>query len=580
MFDTALGRPAFTAGLRSFLAAHHGGAATCEDLVAAMAAAGSEAGSQADNRAGTEDEPKEGAGWDARLMLRWYDQAGTPQVEAAGDWNPTARTYTLRLSQRTEPTHGHPHKRPVPIPVAFGLLGRGSGRQLALQLASGELAPASMAAVATAGASKAPATLILLLTGAKQSWVFGGVEEEPVPSLLRGCSAPVVLTVRGRRDTELALLAAADPDPYARWDASQELATRALLKTYRAAAAKAKSSGGSKPGSKGGGSSKGKGGKPSSNSGSNGGSNGAALAPPPAAAAAAEATAGKAAPALAAVLRPLLADPVAQAEFGAWALNLPGDLEVFMREQDPVDPAVLQLARDALERALAAALQPALAAAVAALDAALAAGSSSGEGEDAATPAAAGQQQQPTGYAYTAEGAARRSLRHACLYLQAALGEPALVADLQARLAAATNLTDASGAVEALDRVGGTARTAALAAFHDAWGGTAAGLHAWMGLVAGSEEPGNLAAAAALADHPRFQQGRPAAVEALYHAFAGESVGWGGVWGGVGMWDWRGGGVPASCCSCGGRPHHLAHNLFAHHLDTNPAHHLIPNILI
>lgn len=171
MLETSLGRPAFLAGLRAFLERHRGGAATCEDLLAAMAGA-----------AGGSQEAAAAAG----LMQRWYDQAGTPEVEVAGEWNPNARTYTLRLSQRTEPTPGEPRKQPVPIPVAVGLLGRGSGRQLPLRLASGTLAPVSMAAAAAA-----PSSLVLLLTAPKQTWVFNGVDEEPVLSLLRGCSAPV-----------------------------------------------------------------------------------------------------------------------------------------------------------------------------------------------------------------------------------------------------------------------------------------------------------------------------------------------------------------------------------------------------
>lgn len=177
MLETSLGRPAFLAGLRAFLEQHCGGAATCEDLLAAMAGA-----------AGGSQEAAAAAG----LMLRWYDQAGTPEVEAAGEWNPNARTYTLRLSQRTEPTPGEPRKQPVPIPVAIGLLGRSSGRQVPLCLSSGALAPASLAA-----AGSAPTSLVLLLTAPKQTWVFSGVDEEPVLSLLRGCSAPVSWGVLG-----------------------------------------------------------------------------------------------------------------------------------------------------------------------------------------------------------------------------------------------------------------------------------------------------------------------------------------------------------------------------------------------
>lgn len=110
--------------------------------------------------------------------------------------------------------------------MAVGLLARSSGRQLPLQLLAGDLAPSSgdVGQPGTSGAtttssvngSPLPTTLVLLISTDKQSWVFGGVDEEPVVSLLRGCSAPVALAVRGRRDADLALLAAHDLDPFVR----------------------------------------------------------------------------------------------------------------------------------------------------------------------------------------------------------------------------------------------------------------------------------------------------------------------------------------------------------------------------
>src|SRR5690606_33314061 len=79
----------------------------------------------------------------------------------------------------------------------------------------------------------APGTLLLELTGKRQSWTFHGVSQRPVLSLLRDFSAPVVM-VHDRPDTELALLAGRDPDPFARWEAGQELARRLLLARVRA----------------------------------------------------------------------------------------------------------------------------------------------------------------------------------------------------------------------------------------------------------------------------------------------------------------------------------------------------------
>eukprot|EP00887_Chlorella_sp_A99_P005869 scaffold1.g5869.t1 len=546
--DALLGRPAFRAGLATFLARHRGSTATCEDLLAAMADAsaggggaessggggdGASEGSRGGERGGSAGGERGGGlgsgarlpggeraaalGWDPQQMLRWYDQVGTPQVEAAGEYNPVAQTFTLHLHQRVPPAPGQPRGAPLPIPVACGLLARSSGRPLPLRLASGALAPVDARRGGGAGGAP-PTSLVLLLSEARQSWVFGGVEEEPLPSLLRGCSAPVVLGVRGQRDADLALLASADPDPYARWAAGQELATRALLKVYHAAVAK-----------------RGKGGKGGAGAG------GAA-----AAAEAAAHAAARAAPPLAAVLRPLLAPPgaaVAGAEFGAWALALPDDGGVYEKVES-VDPGALQLAREALERALAADLVADLAPAVRALDAALATmGAHSGGGrerqQDGASrqgPAAAadggtdGQArpgEQGTAYAYNAEGAALRAMQQACLYLLAALGEEKAraLSDLEARLAAAANLSDAWGAAQALERAGAAAAAAAQDLFAERWGATQAGLHKWMELVAGSERGRGAAAAAELLAHPRFRLGSPAACEAVFHAFADTNSG-------------------------------------------------------
>lgn len=145
--------------------------------------------------------------------------------------------------------------------------------------------------------------------------------------------------------------------------------------------------------------------------------------PPPAAVAAAEAAAAKAAAPLVPALRHVLtADPAGAAEFGAWALNLPGDMGIYERDDgDGVDPGMLQVARHSLERALAAALRPELGSAVLALDAAL--------GVDTAAPGSPARYAVP--YSYSAQAAAQRSMRQAALYLLAALGEPAVLADLQ-----------------------------------------------------------------------------------------------------------------------------------------------------
>ena len=131
----------------------------------------------------------------------WYRQAGTPEISVSDDYDPATRRYRLSLRQRTAPTPNQDEKRPQVIPVATGLLAR-DGR---------EVAP----------------TRVLMLEGEAQDFDFEDIPDRPVPSLLRGFSAPVRL--RGMADDQLRLLAARDTDPFVRWDSGQQYATGVLL---------------------------------------------------------------------------------------------------------------------------------------------------------------------------------------------------------------------------------------------------------------------------------------------------------------------------------------------------------------
>jgi aminopeptidase N len=171
---------------------------TCEDFVACM---------------------EEASGRDFGQFMRWYRQAGTPEVTVRRRHDPATGRYALDVSQRTPPTPGQPDKEPFHLPLRLGLLGR-DGRELPLQL-EGENEPK--------GTDR-----VLELTEAAQTFTFLGVgEEEPVPSLLRNFSAPVKLDA-GYTDDELALLLAQDSDAFVRWDAGQGLALRSLLRQIEA----------------------------------------------------------------------------------------------------------------------------------------------------------------------------------------------------------------------------------------------------------------------------------------------------------------------------------------------------------
>ena len=202
MLHTLIGEAAFQEGMRRYFERHDGQAVTCEDFVAAMADA---------------------SGRDLEQFRRWYAQAGTPRLEVKGAYDAGAKTYTLTVRQSTPPTPGQAAKQPLVIPLALGLLDRG-GRELPLQLA-GEGAPAGQLAGegAPAGTSR-----VLELKEAEQRFVFRNLPEAPVPSLLRGFSAPVVLESDADH-ARLRFLMAHDPDPFARWESGQAYALQLML---------------------------------------------------------------------------------------------------------------------------------------------------------------------------------------------------------------------------------------------------------------------------------------------------------------------------------------------------------------
>ena len=196
MYQTLVGRAGFEAGMKLYFERHDGQAVTCDDFAAAMADA------------------NPGSALATRLdaFKRWYSQAGTPRVTARGAYDAAAQTYTLTLAQHTPATPGQADKQPQVIPVALGLLSR-AGQALALD-ASGVTEQ------------------VVVLDQAEQRFVFQGITAEPVPSLLRGFSAPVVLD-DGLSDADLLVLLQHDSDAFNRWEASQRLALNLMLRALR-----------------------------------------------------------------------------------------------------------------------------------------------------------------------------------------------------------------------------------------------------------------------------------------------------------------------------------------------------------
>ena len=180
-----LGREGFARGMKLYFQRHDGQAVTCDDFAQAIADANP--GSQLE------------------LLLpqfkRWYSQAGTPRVKALSQYDASAGVYHLTLTQTCPPTPGQSHKEPFVIPVGIGLLGV-DGSELVSRMH--------------------------VLTQASETLSFTGIWQDPVPSILRGFTAPVVLE-HDYTDAQLLTLLANDTDPFNRWEAGQRLAMHRAL---------------------------------------------------------------------------------------------------------------------------------------------------------------------------------------------------------------------------------------------------------------------------------------------------------------------------------------------------------------
>jgi aminopeptidase N len=132
------------------------------------------------------------------------------------------------VSQHTPPTPGQPHKQPLVIPLAFGLVGQ-AGQPLPIRLRAGS---AEQAAAPLLPRRWGEGTRLLVIEADEQRFVFEGLPAQAPPpalSLLRRFSAPVRVEL-GRPASELVHLLSADSDPFARWDAGQMLLRRVLLR--------------------------------------------------------------------------------------------------------------------------------------------------------------------------------------------------------------------------------------------------------------------------------------------------------------------------------------------------------------
>lgn len=178
MQHTLLGAETYRQATDLYFSRHDGQAVTINDFVQCMADA---------------------SGRDMTQFFLWYKQAGTPTLKVSSHFDAAQQRYTLNFSQSQPDTAGHSNKKPLHIPIALGLL-NAQGQ---------EILP----------------TQVLEMTEHEQSFRFDGITVHPVPSILRGFSAPVKL-VTDLSDDDLRLLQIDDTDGFNKWEAGQTLALR------------------------------------------------------------------------------------------------------------------------------------------------------------------------------------------------------------------------------------------------------------------------------------------------------------------------------------------------------------------
>jgi aminopeptidase N len=184
MLATLLGEAGFRKGMDLYFERHDGQATTIEAFLAAFADAN-----------------------DINLdqFKTWYLQAGTPRLSVEDSYDAAAQTYTLKLRQETPPTPGQPNKDALVLPIKFGLLGP-NGSPMGWSGVSGADVRDDM----------------IVLDSATAEVTFAGIANRPVPSLLRGFSAPVIMETGATQDDQL-FLARHDSDPFNRWQALQDV---------------------------------------------------------------------------------------------------------------------------------------------------------------------------------------------------------------------------------------------------------------------------------------------------------------------------------------------------------------------
>lgn len=190
MIHTLLGEEMFRKGMDHYFELHDGEACTIEDFVNCFA---------------------DVSGRDFSQFMLWYEQAGTPTVTVNSDYKDGV--LTLELTQTVPDTPGQTNKKPMVIPLSFGLLGK-DGKDMPYQ------------------PDNHVENGVIVLSEATQTVRLSNLAEKPVLSLLRGFSAPINVKMT-ETDDDLAFMARFDSDQVNRWQSLNKLVTEALIKAVK-----------------------------------------------------------------------------------------------------------------------------------------------------------------------------------------------------------------------------------------------------------------------------------------------------------------------------------------------------------
>ena len=191
MYQSLFGEEGFRRGMDLYFNRHDGQAVTTDHFLAAMSDANK---------------------YDLTQFKRWYSQAGTPEISVSDEYDADQSTYKLKMQQHCAETADKSNKEPFFIPVLIGLIDS-KGKNIQLQSSN--------------YSTDQQGNILLVMKDAEQEFVFENVKEKPVPSLLRGFSAPVKINY-DYSDTDLAFLMINDSDDFNRWESGQNLLLRTV----------------------------------------------------------------------------------------------------------------------------------------------------------------------------------------------------------------------------------------------------------------------------------------------------------------------------------------------------------------